>query len=133
MNREELITHMLGMLVPAIRVEEDGNDKLVSKICILSDNEVEIRDYQDNRLYNLTLNKKMLTTALYNIVSYDIDSECSNYTDCLYEEDEEAAIAFEQKDIYDPELIPGHIYHSLRFISDMLEEYEKATGDLTTI
>lgn len=61
------------------------------------------------------------------IIDYDYASEEKDYSICLFEnEGEKAAISFEERGEYNPESVPGHIYHSLRYFKEILQQYEES-------
>jgi|GEM_PF-3252614 hypothetical protein len=129
MEKEQLINNLLAFLAPVINKNEDLNE-LPSSINILSRNEVQVRETPGHLPTNIVFENIPFAGVLWKLVRYDFESEFNNYLECLSDEgyDTEAE-ALEDKDIYNPELLPDHIYHSLRYVEEMLLCYERESGD----
>ncbi len=130
MKKDILINIFLEFLAPVVNPKEEGNDSSAVEVLFFSKVEARICDSPGQNLpTHLDCSGNKLARDLWKIADYDYISEEKNYAECLSEEDEEAAEAFDERGEYNPDLVTGHIYHSLRFIKDLLAAYEKATGD----
>jgi hypothetical protein len=68
----------------------------------------------------------LLHYALDQFVEHNADHECDDWECLVHEECEECDFEMEGGDVkYDPELIPDHIYHSIVFCQELIEDYSK--------
>jgi hypothetical protein len=132
MDKETLIDNLLAFLSPVVAEGEEESEKSCPQVAFISFTEVQLCEAPGFQLpTNKVFESNPLIKALSEIANYDYDAEEKNYIEALMEEDEDAAFAFEEEGTYDHSLIPGHIYHSLRYIKEMIEAYEKITGDIS--
>lgn len=131
MNKETLIDIFLAFLAPVINPEHEEIEKPAPQVAFLSSTEVQLCEAAGQMLpTNKVFECNKLVQVLYRLYSYDYEAEEAHYAMCLYEDlgDEEGE-AFEERNEYDPKLLSDHIYHSLRYIKELVESYKEITGD----
>ena len=129
MEFENLINNFSAFLASIIMHDDDGYTH--PEILFLSRNEVQFIQSSGCIPTNKVYESNPLVKIFSNIVHCYFNIEEKNYLETLYTEDEEAGIAFDEQNIYNPNIIPEHIYHSMRHIKEILEVYENITGDIT--
>ncbi|MDR1501801.1 MAG: hypothetical protein LBT43_05035 [Prevotella sp.] len=124
MNRETKINILIVALAELIaqgRTEEEKY-KFAPQITFLSKSEVQFKEFPGKqRPTNRVFENNPLLPLLKQVVDYYIDDEQKHYQECLFEEAPEAAEAFEEG-IYNSEVIPGHIYHIIRFCQELTND-----------
>jgi hypothetical protein len=132
MKREEKIDILIAALARLIaegRNDKDGYET-APQIVFLSGKEVQFEEFPGEQLpTSKVYEHNPLANILEDVFNYYIDDEKKHYEECLFEEDEQAYEDFKNQDIYNEDCLPTHIYHSLRFIKELVECYEKETGD----
>lgn len=127
MKKETKINILIAALAKLIAEGCDDKDKYASapQITFLSETEVQFNEFPEKQLQtNKILENNTLVNIFRWVVAYYIVDEEKHYLECLYEEDEEAADAFDEDGIYDPDIVPGHIYHAIRLFKEFIDEKE---------
>lgn len=130
MNKEKLIDDLLAFIAPVINNNEEGNEDSSAEINILSKNEVQLRESSGHLPTNKVYDTNPFVHIIWRIVRYGFEEEYRHYLEELSDRGyENEAEELEINDKYNPGLLPDHIYHSLRYLENMLLCYERETGD----
>ena len=124
MTREEKIHAVLAFLAPLIYNEQQEKSGPAPQVTFLSATEVQIDEFPGQKLaVNKVFDNNILHNVLREIVNYGIDDERKDWECCveeLCEKDEYEEVDGDIK--YDDELVVAHIYHSLRFCDELIEQ-----------
>ena len=122
MTREEKINMLLAFLAPLLFAGKNEDDS-APQITFLSATEVQIDEFPGVKLViNKELTDNPLRDAFQKIANYSIAEEQKHWECCVHEQCEEKD--FDEIDgevVYNRELVPDHIYHSLRLCCEMIE------------
>ncbi|MDR1504565.1 MAG: hypothetical protein LBT43_19125 [Prevotella sp.] len=127
MDKETKINILIAALAHLIAQGRSGNEEYQNTptLQFLSPCEAQFSVSPGQQLpMKIEMKGNPLFDMLRQVVDYHIYDERRCYFECLYEEDEQAAEAFDKQDIYDPDTVPGHIYHILRYCQDLISETE---------
>ena len=125
MTREEKINTLLAFLAPLL-FEGKNEEDSAPQITILSATEVHVNEFPG---VQLAVHKEFvdnpLQDALREIVDQNIAEEQKHWEGCVHEQHEDEDIEdINGNIVYDQELVADHIYHSLRFCSELIEGVE---------
>jgi len=121
-NKINILAAAMTFIIANGRKEEY---EIAPSLHFLSDKEVQFCEAPGMMLpTNKVFDDNPLFDMMRKVVEYNIYNEEKHYLESLYEENEEAAEAFENRNCYDPNTVPGHIYHVLRFCQELIQEGE---------
>ncbi len=119
MEKETKIKVLVAALAKLIAKGREDKEKFepVPQISFLSETEVRFEGFPAEQLpVNIAIEDNLID-ILRQIVDYCIDDEKKHYSECLSEEDEALSEAFDRGE-YNPDAMPGHIYHLFRYLQD---------------
>ncbi|MDR2005315.1 MAG: hypothetical protein LBQ74_20015 [Prevotella sp.] len=123
MEREIKINMLAAAMAVIIANGRKGEYENAPTLHFLSPTEVQYCEAPGEMLpTNKVFDENPLFDMLHQVVDYNIYNEQRHYLECLYEEDEVAAEAFETQNIYKPDTVPGHIYHVLRLFQGLTDD-----------
>ncbi len=124
MTREEKIKFAMAFLAPLLFEKEFQGPNEPVQITFTSSLGAEVKR-GDNEPEAIRFGTPFrLHDVIRNIAEYNADGECKHWEEMVADQHEEEDFEEVDGDIkYDPELIPDHIYHSIVFCRELVEDY----------
>ncbi len=124
MTREEKIKYAMAFLAPLLFEKEFQEPSEPVQITLTSSLRAEMK-IGDGEPQTIKFGAPFhLHYAIHQFVEYNADHERKDWECCVHEQYEEEG--FEKMNgniVYDPELVPDHIYHSIHFCRELIEGY----------
>jgi hypothetical protein len=127
MTKEQKIDLLLAFLAPLIFEGKKEETDAAPQITFLSATGVQIEEFPGLHLpVNKEYTANPLKTWLEAIVNYNYGDERKNWEECCADEDPDEDMDI--GDTYDPTLCPGHIYHTIYQLNDLIENTREQQG-----